>query len=74
MRWSLVRNITDQCVNAMAEKETNKLQEQFKASKMNQDEEHFVLIEEHIINNATDTFDIATHPATLLNMWHACHS
>ena len=67
MRWSLVRHITDQCVNTMTEKVTNKLHKQFKASEMKQDEEHFVLIEEDIINNATDTFDIATHPATLLH-------
>ena len=58
----------------MTEKEPNKSHEQFKASKMKQDEDHFGLIEEHIMNNATDTFDIATHPATLLNIWHACHS
>ena len=34
---------------------------------MKEYEEHVVLIEEHIINNATDSFDIATHPATSVN-------
>ena len=74
MRWSLVRHITDQYVNAMTEKEPSKSHEQLKASKIKRDEEHFALIEDHVINNATDTFYIATHPATLLNIWHACHS
>ena len=53
---------------------TDKSHEQLKATKMKQDEETFVLIGEHIINNQTDPFDIATHPATLVNIATGMHA